>query len=331
MKTSSVTYQPVSYSSNPLNPEIEDDSTPSSLGKADRKAQIRGARNEISGHLDSIPVSWQQEDPVGPAASLLQKGIQKAREVFTLKTQDTSPNMQKYLEETKKAEFSYGKGYLLNTSLDYQNYSQSPLKLTEQDTSFVFSKEQERFIFAGTSKNPFLPASKQPLSSKNSVVCEGALKGAIGHVDPSSGKFLVTQPVLINATIAGTTNEKVCNQFKTHFLKDVASSLAKEPPSLKDAVPYSDTPVFDCSEQICKRTGNLMNLPNSVREKILSGDFSACGYFTLEKTELSQGTYEEVGAIAVGTTNPDVCKSLNSLDFRSVIQRVEELKNSNQD
>jgi|GEM_PF-6808319 len=337
MTTPSVSSQPPSRSLNLLNPD-EDDSLSASSKKSERKSRIQEARQEISGHLDSIPVSWQQADPVGPAASFLQKGIQKAREIFTSKIDDPSiKDRNRWIEESMKAHSSqYEKGYPYETLV--KNQKVSPLDPLQENASFVFLKEKEklifggtkeRFIFGGTSDHSFLPSENLPLSSKNSVVCEDSVIGKLTIIDDRSGLVLSESSISVNTTIAGTTDERVCKQFKTHLLRGAAYSLVKEPPSPEARAPYSDTPVFDCSEgaceqifncsaDVCEQTGDLMVLPDFARKKILSGDFTACDYFSTEITRLSLYP-TNVGAIVVGTTDPNVCESLR-------LQRSEEIQ-----
>lgn len=123
----------------------------------------------------------------------------------------------------------------------------------------------------------------------------------------------------IDVIITGTTEESKCSQFKNAFLRDVAWLSADDIRPLDPSHPYSDTPVFDCSEKGCEKTGDLANMPETTKRKISIENFTACNFHALVKTRLSGGRYKEVGAIVAGTENDNVCSDLHFAHMRELI------------
>ncbi len=126
----------------------------------------------------------------------------------------------------------------------------------------------------------------------------------------------------VDVVITGTTDPDTCREFHYAFLKDFAYLAAGRDPKAFEHHPYADTPVLDpdlatpgspvlrCSKRAYHEVGNLTNMPESVKRKILAGTFTYCDYYTHRKTKSSQGGYEEVGAIVTGTTDPNICQGL---------------------
>ncbi|HLW73290.1 MAG TPA: hypothetical protein VKR54_04555 [Candidatus Babeliales bacterium] len=83
--------------------------------------------------------------------------------------------------------------------------------------------------------------------------------------------------------------------------------------------PFSITSVvrYDTNEFILK--GDILNLNEQDLNDISNNNYVYCPFYSLEKTRLSMGRYEEVGAIILGTTDQQAGQQLHFAKMRNLI------------
>lgn len=173
------------------------------------------------------------------------------------------------------------------------------------------------FVFAGSSPEVHDPQARSSILDGEYVRCKSELEIA----DPTE-KNSWNRNKKVDVLVTGTTDHSKCNQFKNAFLRDIAYQAATSHQPLDPQSPYSDTPVFNCSETGVEATGDLTDIPETAKRRIRLGDFTACNFYSLQKTRQSGGSYKEVGAIAAGTTNDEVCQSLHFGHMRKLIDQT---------
>lgn len=163
-----------------------------------------------------------------------------------------------------------------------------------------------------TAPNEFVFAGRSPLILDKEVrasILEGEYircKSDLQVIDPNA-TLPLKRVERVDVLITGTTNDEVCRQFRNALLQDFAQLAATEQLAPNQA--YSETPVFDCSEEGIETIGDLSNMPEKTKKKIRSGDFTACNYFMIWETRLSLDA-KGVGAIAAGSTDGSICEKL---------------------
>ena len=175
------------------------------------------------------------------------------------------------------------------------------------------------FLFAGASPQICDAQARDAILYGNYIRCRAALPVP----NPKNVyKLAVPDPEdaykKVDVIVAGTTEQGKCHQFKRDFLRDFAYLAAKQP--LDPQHPYSDTPVFDSSEKGIKPTGDLTDMPQQTKEKILSGNFTTCNSYFSQKTRLSGDSHKDIGAIVAGTSNEEICTALAFENHRKNIE-----------
>jgi hypothetical protein len=175
------------------------------------------------------------------------------------------------------------------------------------------------FVFAGSSPEVHDAQARSSILDGDYIRCKSELEIA----DPKKKDSLWNKRKEVDVLVTGTTDPRKCNQFKNAFLRDVAYQAARSHQPVDPESPYSDTPVFNCSEKGFEATGDLTDIPETAKRHIRLGDFTACNFYSLQKTRQSGGRYKEVGAIAAGTTNDEVCQSLHFGHMRKLIDQTQ--------
>lgn len=175
------------------------------------------------------------------------------------------------------------------------------------------------FIFSGPLYNLHSLKSRQDILNGNYIRCKSQMT-----IKTNEKYYDRYQP--IDVLITGTTDCTKCNQLKNAILRDaamIASDISWNK-KINAEDPISDTPVMDCNETGCGEVGDLTSIPEPVKEKIRNGNFTACNFYALNKTRLSQGSYKECGAIIVGTTDESACQDLHFSHMRKIIEQVKQ-------
>ncbi len=173
------------------------------------------------------------------------------------------------------------------------------------------------FVFAGSSPEIHDPQARSFILDGDYIRCKSELE----ITDPQE-KSSWNRNKKVDVLVTGTTDHRKCSEFKNAFLRDLAYRAATSHQPVDPQSPYSDTPVFNCSEKGLEATGDLTDIPEAVKRHIRLGDFTACNFYSLQKTRQSGGSYKEVGAIAAGTTNDEVCQSLHFGHMRKLIDQT---------
>jgi hypothetical protein len=179
-------------------------------------------------------------------------------------------------------------------------------------------KPHKGFVFAGSLPEVLDTQARDSILEGNYVRCKSELE----VVDPKAPNWAHAKYKKVDVIVTGTTQGK-CHHFKNDFLRDLSYVAATSHKPLNPEHPYSDTPVFDCSEKGIEATGDLTNIPQPTKDKVVWGNFTACNFYSLQKTRLSSGSYKEVGAIVAGTTDEEVCLDLH---FGHMRKRIDETK-----
>ncbi len=165
-------------------------------------------------------------------------------------------------------------------------------------------KRNEGFVFSGKTDRLFDIEARAQILSGDYICCEGFFP------TKKQGRYSPETVIL-----TGTTSP-TCSVFRQHLLRDLAWMSAHEPLSMsKRGVEIdsqhllSDTPVVELLGESFYVVGNLSGYPESTKEKIRSGIFTPCPFYTLRKKG-SERKYMALGAIAVGTRDPKACKAL---------------------
>ena len=160
-----------------------------------------------------------------------------------------------------------------------------------------------KFVFAGMASQLHDPKASKDLLDGNYCWCDRfEFKTAASKESESETKVL----------LSGTQDQAKCMEWRDLYLRGCASLAAEEPPRLKPTHPYSDTPVFHFSEQGCKRTGDLTDLREESVDAIRNQNFTACGFYSIERTRLSGDRYTGISAIAAGITETNARLELDS-------------------
>ena len=277
-------------------------------------------RQELGGYLGQMPVYWRQEDTYSPVVAGLREGIFRLQDTLMSAEQRERHGLERKFEEAERRftavqlneasySYSFNTGYLPRVL--EESGEQAPVFRYEPQLST--QHPHEGFVFAGSIGRAHDPQTRKEISLKNYVVCPAAVETKEWVASEIGGNEVVWSRLRhIDVVLAGTQDFQKCKQFATDHLKDVAQLAAVETPRLSDKVPHSDTYVFDCSRKKCKFTGNLMELSGDAKIDIIINNTVVCPISFMTKTPLSNGLYKEVGAIAVGTTDPCACKKVIS-------------------
>ncbi|MCB1112889.1 MAG: hypothetical protein KDK72_09580 [Chlamydiia bacterium] len=204
------------------------------------------------------------------------------------------------IDQLQKLATTYFAGYLFEAvEKDAQKEGVPVFKYTEDlpvCLPKINGKPYSGYVFSGETARLFNSEARRQILDGNYVRCSDSI--------PRQNYYCKEEVI-----IAGTTDCEKCKEFRLDFLKDVAYSAAKKD-GLNPDYPLSDTPVINFTGTSFQRVGDLAKIPESDMEMIRLLNFTACPFYSKQKTRLSQGMYKNVGAIITGIENRKACEAL---------------------
>jgi hypothetical protein len=88
---------------------------------------------------------------------------------------------------------------------------------------------------------------------------------------------------------------------------------------LDEKHPFSVTTVVRYDENKFILKGDILNLNEQDLNDINNSNYVYCSFYTLEKTRLSQGTYQEIGAIILGTKDQTMSQKLHFAKMKNLL------------
>jgi hypothetical protein len=85
--------------------------------------------------------------------------------------------------------------------------------------------------------------------------------------------------------------------------------------------PFSVTSVIRFENNKFFLKGDILSLDEDDVTDIANGKFLYVPYYTMQKTRLSHGSYQEVGAIIIGSSDPSLSNRLHFAAVRSVVHK----------
>jgi hypothetical protein len=167
------------------------------------------------------------------------------------------------------------------------------------------------FIFSGETARLFDHEAREQIIDEKYVRCSAAIPRNVHGMRDSQQEVI----------ISGTTDCEKCRELSDTFFRDLVW-VAAVGDGISPQHPLSDTPVFEIKKNNVQPVGDLSEFPESAKDPIRRLNFTACPFYTLQKTRLSRGTYKEVGAVITGIDNPQACEALQFDSLRKLLART---------
>lgn len=237
-----------------------------------------------------------------------------------------NPNKEWREEEIRAMRSTYTVGYLQETMQKNPNVLEPVFEyMKESPYSEPGTTEPlPGFLFAGSIIGDLHSSqASDDIIDGNFVRCPNL---AHVRIDENIRKAAsITEPyITTDLLITGTRDKNQCDRFKNALLTDAAAVAASEGLDPKD--PISDTPVVDCSKKGFREVGDLTTLTEERKKQIKKGNFTACNTYAIQKTRLSERTYDTREAIVVGTNNEKICQQVHVDAMRKLIARIQAQK-----
>jgi hypothetical protein len=170
----------------------------------------------------------------------------------------------------------------------------------------INNKPYEGFVYSGEMTSVFDSKAREQVLEEDYVRC-GAEQ--LEKIDGLS-----------SVIITGTKDCEKCDEFARSFLSDLIVE-SSERKGLSSKHSFSITPVFSVDGGTLERVGDLSNYPEKSKRDVKVLNYTYCPFYTLEKTRLSRGSYEKVGAVISGLENPKACDLLAMGAMRDVMAK----------
>ncbi|NGX34820.1 MAG: hypothetical protein K1060chlam1_01177 [Candidatus Anoxychlamydiales bacterium] len=237
--------------------------------------------------------------------------------VLTMSSRDYSENAGLSKKELSKINTSYFAGYLFETVETYESSTHRPhvFRFTPNlpvCLPKIDDVPYQGFVFSGDTSRIHDSDARQQILDGNYVRCSSVLP----RKDSRSYDYRDEEVI-----IAGTTDCGKCQDFGKGYFKDfiMASAGMGRRTSIDPKFPLSDTPVLEIEGDKFKKVGDLAEFPESTKEKVRLMQYTLCPFYSLQKTRLSDGRYNEVGAVVAGAENSKVCEALHFGHIRELI------------
>lgn len=117
------------------------------------------------------------------------------------------------------------------------------------------------------------------------------------------------------STFSGKDNPKIAFYGEIKYLLDYIHDCQFQPNYHK----FGTTSVIRFANNVFTKQGDILDLTENDLSDVRNGNWVYTSYYASEKTRLSCGRHERIGAVILGTTDKNTAYDLQLATFRNIV------------